>query len=160
MVGVSKVALIFPGQGAQRIGMGQEFFNNCPESKKIFDEADSIIKGLSTVIFEGPDEKLTSTAFCQPAILTSSIAAFKAFEHHSKFKSIQVLFTCGLSLGEYSALVAAGALSFGDVLRLVQKRATAIDAADIFPYLWILIKILSFETPSFFVTALIILSLA
>ena len=80
-------------------------------------------------MFEGPEEKLTSTAYCQPAILTMSVAALKAFEAHEKYKNISVKFTAGLSLGEYSALAASGAMNFADTLRLVQKRAAFMEEA-------------------------------
>ncbi len=127
---MKQVALIFPGQGAQKVGMGLEFYQTSPEAKAIFDEADSICaNGLSKVIFEGPEEKLTSTAYCQPAILTTSIAAFKAFEAHPKFQSLHVKYMAGHSLGEYSALAASNTISFADTLRLVQKRGTFMEEA-------------------------------
>ena len=123
-------ALIFPGQGAQKVGMGLEFFQNSPESKSIFEQADKICaNGLTRVMFEGPDEKLTSTAYCQPAVLTMSVAALKAFEAHKKYKEFSVKFAAGLSLGEYSSLAAAGAMNFADTLRLVQKRAAFMEEA-------------------------------
>jgi len=124
------IALIFPGQGAQKTGMGLEFYQSSPQAKTIFDQADKICgNDLSKVIFEGPEEKLTSTAYCQPAILTMSIAALKAFEAHPKYKNITVKFTAGLSLGEYSALCASGVMNFEDTLRLVQKRAAYMEEA-------------------------------
>lgn len=124
------ISLIFPGQGAQKVGMGLEFFQNSPAAKAIFNEADDILgNGLRDVIFNGPPEKLTSTAYCQPAILTMSVAALKAFEAHPKFKNVSVKFTAGLSLGEYSALAAAGALSFADTLRLVERRSFFMEEA-------------------------------
>lgn len=127
---MKKVALIFPGQGAQKVGMGLEFYQTSPPAKAIFDEADAVCaNGLSKVIFEGPQEKLTSTAYCQPAILTVSLAALKAFQVHPKFKNISIQFTAGLSLGEYSALAASGAIVFADTLRLVQKRAAFMEEA-------------------------------
>ena len=116
----TKVALIFPGQGAQSVGMGKEFYETFPQAKAIFAAADKIIPGLIDVIFNGPPEKLTSTQYCQPAIFTFSVAALKALESHPKFKNITPSFACGLSLGEYSALVACGALSFEETLKLVQ----------------------------------------
>ncbi len=123
-------ALIFPGQGAQKTGMGLDFYQNSPEAKAIFDQADQICaNGLTKVMFEGPEEKLTSTAYCQPAIFTMSMAALKAFEAHEKYKGMTVKFTAGLSLGEYSALAAAGVMSFADALRLVQKRAAFMEEA-------------------------------
>lgn len=124
------VALIFPGQGAQKVGMGKEFYETSPEARAIFDAAESVIgPGFKKIVFEGPQETLTSTAYCQPAILTMSIAALKAFEAHPAFKKVQVRFAAGLSLGEYSALAAAHVLSFEDTLKLVQKRATFMEAA-------------------------------
>ncbi len=124
------IALIFPGQGAQKVGMGKEFYEQIPSAKAIFDQADKVCANdLLKVMFEGPEEQLIKTAFCQPAILTMSIAALKAFEAHPKFKSVNVRFTAGLSLGEYSALAAAGSIAFEDTLRLVLKRGSYMDEA-------------------------------
>jgi len=123
------VALIFPGQGAQSVGMGKEFYEASAEAKAVFDQADRIIKGLSDVIFNGPEEKLTSTAFCQPAIFTYSIAALKAFQAHPKYKDIKPKFAAGLSLGECTALAASGALSFEEALKLVERRAFFMEEA-------------------------------
>lgn len=126
----TQVALIFPGQGAQKVGMGKEFYDASPAAREIFDQADTILGlDLKNVIFNGPVEKLTATAHAQPAILTFSIAALKAFEAHPKFKNIVPKFSAGLSLGEYSALVAAGALSFKDALRLLERRAFFMEEA-------------------------------
>ena len=135
------VALIFPGQGSQKVGMGLEFYRNSPAAKSIFEQAEEVFKrgqvpasqgpcSLLKVIFEGPEETLTSTAYCQPAILTMSVAALKAFQDNPKFKEINVRFTAGHSLGEYSALVAAGILDFAEALRLVQKRAGFMEEAS------------------------------
>ncbi len=127
---MTNIALIFPGQGAQKVGMGAEFFQSSSVAKAIFDQADGILQnGLSDVIFNGPQEKLTATAYCQPAIFTMSVASLKAFEAHPKFKNVQVKFTAGLSLGEYAALVASGALSFADTLRLVERRSFFMEQA-------------------------------
>ena len=123
------VAFIFPGQGAQSVGMGKEFYGTSPEAKAVFAAADKIIAGLSDVIFNGPAEKLTSTKYCQPAIFTFSVAALKALEAHPKFKNITPAFACGLSLGEYSALTACGALSFADTLKLVERRSFYMEEA-------------------------------
>ncbi len=122
--------LVFPGQGAQYVGMGREFYESSKQAKAVFDQADQILNnGLSDVIFNGPAEKLTATAYCQPAILTFSIAALKAFRAHPKFKNIVPQFSAGLSLGEYSALAAAESISFEDTLRLVERRASLMEKA-------------------------------
>jgi [acyl-carrier-protein] S-malonyltransferase len=124
------VALIFPGQGAQKVGMGLEFYQNSPEAKLIFEQADKICANdLTKVMFEGPEDKLTSTAYCQPAIFTMSMAALKAFEAHPKYKDFSVKFSAGLSLGEYSALAAAGVMNFTDTLHAVQRRAALMEEA-------------------------------
>ncbi len=127
---MKSVALIFPGQGAQKVGMGREFYEGSPEAKVIFDEANAICGGdLLATVFEGPEEKLTQTAYAQAGILTMSIAALKAFEAHPKFKNVDVKYAAGLSLGEYSALAASKTMSFADTLRLVQKRGAFMDEA-------------------------------
>jgi [acyl-carrier-protein] S-malonyltransferase len=127
---MTKVALIFPGQGTQYVGMGKEFYEASPESKAIFDRADVLLgNGLRDVIFNGPAEKLTSTAFCQPAILTFCIAALRAFEAHPKYQTIQPAFVAGLSLGEYAALTASGALGFDETIKLLSRRATFMEEA-------------------------------
>jgi [acyl-carrier-protein] S-malonyltransferase len=123
------VALIFPGQGAQKIGMGKEFYEASAAARKVFDLADRMIPGLMEVAFNGPQEKLTSTAYCQPAILTMSMAALEAFKTHPKFQTCAVRYTAGLSLGEYTALAAAGNLSLEDALRLVERRAAFMEEA-------------------------------
>lgn len=129
---MKNIALIFPGQGAQKVGMGREFYENSASAKAVFDQADSICaNGLLKVIFEGPEEQLTQTAYCQPAILTMSMAALKAFEVHPKFQSFKIQYTAGLSLGEYSALAASGTIDFAETLRLVQKRGEFMDQACI-----------------------------
>ena len=124
-----KAALIFPGQGAQYVGMGRDFYETCPPAKNIFDKANNIISGLTDVIFNGPPEKLTSTAYCQPAVFTLSIAVLKALQAHSKFSQFSPQYACGLSLGEYSALVACGALSFEETLKLVERRSFFMEEA-------------------------------
>lgn len=127
---MTNVALIFPGQGAQKVGMGKDFYETSLQARAIFDQAESIIgPGFKQVVFEGPAEKLTSTAYCQPAILTMSIAALKAFEADPKFKNINIRFAAGLSLGEYSALAAAGVVTFEDALKLVAQRASFMEEA-------------------------------
>ncbi len=111
--------------------MGLEFYRSSPAAKTLFDEADKICPHLTKVMFEGSEEKLTTTAYCQPAVVTMSMAALKAFQAHEKYKAINVKLTAGLSLGEYSALVAAGVMNFADALRLVQKRAAFMEEASL-----------------------------
>ncbi len=124
------IALIFPGQGAQKVGMGKEFFDQVPAAKAIFDQANQVLgEDITKIVFEGPEERLMSTAYCQPAIFTMSMAALEALRASDKFKNVSVKYTAGLSLGEYGALCAAGALSFANTLQLIQKRGAFMEAA-------------------------------
>ena len=125
-----KIALLFPGQGAQKVGMGKDFYERSPEARAIFDQADQILgNGLTDVIFSGPLEKLMSTAYCQPAIFTMSMAVLKVFSIHPIYQKIIPQFAAGLSLGEYSALAAGQALSFADALQLVSRRSSLMEEA-------------------------------
>ncbi|MBF0484447.1 MAG: ACP S-malonyltransferase [Candidatus Omnitrophica bacterium] len=126
---MKKVALIFPGQGSQTVGMGRELYDTNPTARAIFDQAEQVIPGLLDVIFNGPEDKLKETAYCQPAIVTVSVAALKAFEQSEQYSTVTPVFACGHSLGELSALVACGALSFEAVINLVQKRAACMQKA-------------------------------
>src|SRR3989338_8602219 len=126
---MTNVALIFPGQGAQEVGMGREFFDVSNEARQIFEKANTVVHGLTDVIFNGPQEKLTSTAFCQPAIFTFSIAALEALRAHVKFQNIQPQFAAGLSLGECTAVAASNALSFEEALHMVERRSFFMDEA-------------------------------
>lgn len=110
--------------------MGKEFYDSCPSAKAIFDKAKSVLNNdLTEVIFNGPQEKLTLTAYCQPAIVSFSIAALTALKESEKSKNFDIKFAAGLSLGEYSALIACGGISFEDGIRLVQKRGALMEAA-------------------------------
>jgi len=124
------IALIFPGQGAQKVGMGKELYEKVPAAKAIFDKAQAVLNNdLINVIFNGPQEKLTLTAYSQPAIMSFSLAALQAFKQSPKFQNVHVKFAAGLSLGEYSALIACGGLSLEDGIRLVQKRGNFMEEA-------------------------------
>ena len=123
---MSKIAFIFPGQGAQYIGMGKELFDNIEVCKNIFDIADKELNfELSKLCFEGTSEDLNITENTQPAILTTSIAALMAL----KEKGIECDVTAGLSLGEYSALVCSGSMDFKDAVKLVKKRGRFMQEA-------------------------------
>jgi len=118
-------ALVFPGQGSQYVGMGQDIYENSPAARAIFDEADRILDfPLSRLCFEGPDAELEDTINAQPAILTVSIAGLAALRERlaGMGKHLEPVYVAGHSLGEYAALVAANALDFSDALRIVRER--------------------------------------
>lgn len=122
-------AVIFPGQGAQEVGMGRDLYESCPRAREIFEEADAALGfSLSDVIFNGPEEELVKTAMAQPAILTVSLAALAAFESELGRKLQPVCFA-GHSLGEYTALAAAGALPLADGVKLVHTRGSLMQSA-------------------------------
>jgi [acyl-carrier-protein] S-malonyltransferase len=124
---MSKIAYIFPGQGSQAVGMGKDLYDNFAVSREVFEEADDALGfSLSEMCFSGDESDLQLTANTQPAILTTSIAAFKAMEAEG-FPVAD--FVAGHSLGEYSALVAAGAMSFSDAVQTVRKRGTYMQEA-------------------------------
>ena len=117
------VSYLFAGQGSQYAGMGKDLYDAFPASKKIFDKADAVLGfPFSQICFEGPQEELKKTNNCQSAILTMSIAALEAFKSDASHKPETISYAAGLSLGEYSALVAAGALNFADAVNLVRQR--------------------------------------
>lgn len=121
-----RVAFMFPGQGSQDIGMGKSFYDAYPEIKEMFQEADDVLNfPLSDIMFNGPKETLTATQNAQPALLLNSIAV-----HTLLLKSdVQSVMAVGHSLGEYSALVASGAISLEDAVQLVQARGKLMEEA-------------------------------
>lgn len=119
-------AFVFPGQGSQYSGMGKEFADNFPASREVFDQADEALGfGLSQLCFNGTSDELALTENTQPAILTTSIAIFRELERRKKRPD----FVAGHSLGEYSALVAAGALRFKDAVQIVRQRGRFMQEA-------------------------------
>jgi len=116
---MGKVAFVFPGQASQYPGMGKELAENYPAARAVFEEADKALGfSISKMCFEGSEEELKLTANTQPAILTVSVAAYRVVAE----KGLAPDYVAGHSLGEYSALVAVGALNFADAVRLVRKR--------------------------------------
>ena len=122
----SPIALLFPGQGSQAVGMGKELADNHPIAQQTFEEADAALGyKLSQLCWEGPEEKLKLTEITQPAILTASIAAWRVLQE----KGLKPDYVAGHSLGEYSAHVAAGTLSFADAVRTVRNRGKYMQEA-------------------------------
>jgi [acyl-carrier-protein] S-malonyltransferase len=121
-----KTAFIFPGQGSQKVGMGKALADRFPLARAVFEEADRVLGArLSSACFEGPEEELMLTANTQPAILTTSIAVFAVAES----AGLKADFVAGHSLGEYSALVAAGSLEFAQAVDLVRQRGRFMQEA-------------------------------
>ncbi len=125
------IALTFPGQGSQAVGMGKALAEAFPAARAVFDEVDAALgEKLSTLMWEGPEADLTLTANAQPALMAVSIAALRALEAEAGFDLARdAAFVAGHSLGEYSALAAAGALSVHDTARLLRIRGTAMQRA-------------------------------
>jgi len=124
-----KNAFLFPGQGAQSVGMGKDIAEAYPAARAVFDKANSIVGfDLSRICFEGPAAELNRTSICQPAIFAVSAAILEVLR--SEVEGFEADVTAGLSLGEYTALYAAGVLSFEDALVLVQRRGEAMQAAS------------------------------
>jgi len=123
---MTKIAFLYPGQASQYVGMGKDLYEHFPRAREIFDEANELLKfDLKKVCFEGPEEELKQTRITQPAIFTHSIIVTELLADQNLIPHV----AAGHSLGEYSALVAAGVLSFQDGLRVVQKRGQLMQMA-------------------------------
>ncbi|MCU0665713.1 MAG: ACP S-malonyltransferase [Candidatus Omnitrophica bacterium] len=127
---MDKCAFLFAGQGSQYIGMGKDLYESFPASRQIFDRAEEVLGfDLKRRVFEGPQELLRMTSVSQPAILTVSLACYEAFKSSDICPLSSVQYTAGLSLGEYTALIAAGSISFKDGILLVRKRGELMEEA-------------------------------
>ena len=123
-------AYLFPGQGSQFAGMGKDLYERYPAARKIYDRAAELLDfDIRGICFEGPAEKLTQTRYSQPAIFVTGIAALEAFKSCSKAQGFLPKFSAGLSLGEATALVAGGAISFDDGVKFVRHRGQYMDEA-------------------------------
>jgi [acyl-carrier-protein] S-malonyltransferase len=126
-----KIALVFPGQGSQKVGMGRAWADAAEEARRTFEEADEILGfPLSRLCWEGPEEELGLTTNTQPALLATSIAIYRSLAGQGlQVETSAIVAMAGHSLGEYSALVAAGTLEFADALRLVRRRGQLMQEA-------------------------------
>ncbi len=124
------IAFTFPGQGSQAVGMGKDLADAFPEARAVFDEVDDALgEKLSATMWDGPEDKLTLTANAQPALMAVSMAAIRAMEARGFDLKAKIAYVAGHSLGEYSALCAAGTFSIGDTARLLRIRGNAMQAA-------------------------------
>src|SRR5689334_21679349 len=123
---IENIAFLFPGQGSQIIGMGKELVEKYPVAARVFEEADAALGfKISQLCFEGPEDQLKLTEITQPAILTASVACWRVLEE----KGMKPGFVAGHSLGEYSAHVAAGTITFADAIRTVRNRGRYMQEA-------------------------------
>ncbi len=128
---MSRIAFLFPGQGAQRVGMGQRLVEQCPQAAQLYQRANEVLGyDLAQICFHGPAEQLDSTLHSQPAIFVTSLAALEWLRQQSPEVVLACEAAAGLSLGEYTAMVFAGVMSFEEGLRVVQRRAQAMQEAS------------------------------
>ena len=128
---MSNTAFLFPGQGAQTVGMGHQLAETLPAARQLFDRAGELLGyDLAKLCFEGPAEKLDSTVHSQPALFVTSLAALESLKESSPDVVESCQATAGLSLGEYTAMVFAGVMEFEDALRVVQRRGEAMQRAS------------------------------
>jgi len=128
---LSKIAFLFPGQGAQTVGMGAQLAERLPAARQLFDRAAAVLGyDLAEICFHGPDEDLDSTVYSQPALFVTSLAALELLRQESTQKVDACAAAAGLSLGEYTAIVFAGAMEFEDGLKVVQQRGQAMQEAS------------------------------
>src|SRR5262245_29137924 len=127
---MARIAFLFPGQGAQHVGMGKKIAEQFPAARRLYDQANEIVGyDLAKLCFDGPAAQLDATDVSQPAIFVTSLACLEKLNAEKPELAGACAMTAGLSLGEYTALVFAGALSFEDGLKLVQARGRAMQAA-------------------------------
>ncbi|MFT5881770.1 MAG: [acyl-carrier-protein] S-malonyltransferase [Crocinitomicaceae bacterium] len=124
----NKVVVLFSGQGAQKVGMGKDLVETFHSAKALFDKADAALgRSLSSVMFEGPDEELTRTGNCQPALYLHGLACLEVLKE--KLPDLEIVTAAGLSLGEFTAHSAAGTFSFEDGLKIVEQRGAFMEEA-------------------------------
>ena len=127
------IAFVFPGQGSQDVGMGRELAEAFPAAREVFDEVDAALgQNLSKLMWDGPKDELTLTENAQPALMAVSMAVMRVLEREKGFSlKDRVKFVAGHSLGEYSALAAAGAFTLGDTAKLLKLRGKAMRTVEI-----------------------------